>query len=58
MLLGRLAICATISVTKCEKNGKVYAERVHGVPESEQGFKHLTKHEDMVVSGNRRSLLH
>ena len=30
---------ATISVTKCEKDGEVYAERV---PESKRGFKHLT----------------
>ena len=42
--------CATISVTKCEKDGKAYAERVHWVPESKQGFKHLTEREDMVFS--------
>ena len=39
--------CAIVSMTKCEKDGKAYAERV---PESERGFKHLTKREDMVVS--------
>ena len=39
--------CATISVTKCEKDGKACAERV---PESEQGFKHLTEYEGMVIS--------
>ena len=38
--------CATISVTKSE-DGKAYADRV---PESERGFKHLTKCEDMVIS--------
>ena len=47
--------CATISVTKCKKDGKVYAE---GVPESERGFKHLTEREDMVVSRDGHSLLH
>ena len=41
---GRL--CAT--VTKCEKDGKVYAERVHWVPENEWCFKHLTEREDMA----------
>ena len=46
---------ATISVTKCEKDGEVYAERV---PESKRGFKHLTEREDMVVSRDGHSLLH
>ena len=46
---------ATISVTKCEKDGEVYAERV---PESKRGFKHLTEREDMVVSQDGHSLLH
>ena len=48
------SLCATIKVTKCEKDGKVYVERV---PESERGFEHLTKREDMVVSRDRHSLL-
>ena len=39
--------CATTSVTKFEKGGKAYIERV---PESELGFEHLTESEDMVVS--------
>ena len=34
-------------VTKSEKDSKMYIERVPG---SEQGFEHLTKHKDMVVS--------
>ena len=46
--------CGTISVTKCEKDGKAYAERV---PESERGFKHLTERENMVVSRNGHPLL-
>ena len=45
------------SVTKCEKGDKAYAERVHGVLESERGFEHLTEHENMVVSGDGHSLL-
>ena len=49
--------CATVSVTKCEKDGKAYAERVHSVPESERRFKHLTEREDMVASRNGHSLL-
>ena len=44
--------CATISVTKCEKDGKAYAERVHEVLESERDFKHLIERENMVVSGD------
>ena len=39
--------CATTSVTKFEKGGKAYVERV---PESELGFEHLTESEDMVIS--------
>ena len=46
--------CATTAVTKCEKDGKLYVERV---PESEQGFEHLTKRKDMVVSQDGYSLL-
>ena len=46
--------CGTISVTKCEKDGKAYAERV---PESERGFKHLTERENMVVSRDSHHLL-
>ena len=46
--------CATTAVTKCEKDGKLYVERV---PESEQGFEHLTKRKDMVVSQDGHSLL-
>ena len=42
------------AVTKCEKDGKLYVERV---PESEQGFEHLTKRKDMVVSQDGHSLL-
>ena len=34
-------------VQQCEKDGKVYVERVPG---SEQGFEHLTEREDMAVS--------
>ena len=45
---------ATISVTKCEKDGKAYAERVL---ESERGFKYLTEREDMVASRDGHSLL-
>ena len=37
----------TTSVTKCEKDGIAYIERV---PESGRGFEHLTECEDMVVS--------
>ena len=48
--------CATISVTKYEKDGKAYAERVHGVTGSGRGFKHLTECKDMVVSGDGHSL--
>ena len=32
--------------TKCEKDGKVYVERVQG---TERDFQHLTEREDMVV---------
>ena len=39
---------------QCEKDGKVYVERVPG---SEQGFEHLTKHKDIVVSRDDHSLL-
>ena len=46
--------CATTSVTKCEKDGKAYVERL---PESERGFEHLTKCEDMIVSRDCHSLL-
>ena len=49
--------CATISVTKCEKDGKAYAERVHWIPESKRYFEYLTKREDMVVSQDGHSLL-
>ena len=49
--------CATVSVTKCEKDGKAYAERVHSVTESERRFKHLMEREDMVVSRDGHSLL-
>ena len=37
---------AATSVTKCEKDWKVYVERV---PESEQGFEHLTERKNIVV---------
>ena len=47
---------ATVSVTKCEKDGKAYAEIVHWVPESEQGLKHLTEREDRVVSQDGHSM--
>ena len=40
--------------TKCEKDGKAYVKRV---PESEQGFKHLTECEDEVISQDGHSLL-
>ena len=40
--------------TKCEKDGKMYNERV---PESEQGLEYLNEHEDMVVSRDSHSLL-
>ena len=42
MHLGQSAMAA-----KCEKDGKVYIERV---PENERGFEHLTEHKDIVVS--------
>ena len=38
--------CAT-KCEQCEKDDKAYIERVR---ESERGFKHLTEHEDMVIS--------
>ena len=41
-------MCITVSsVTKCEKDGKTYVERVL---ESERDFEHLIEREDMVVS--------
>ena len=40
--------------TKCEKDGKMYNERV---PESEQGLEYLNEHEDMVISRDSHSLL-
>ena len=52
---GTVCNVQTMSVTKCEKDGKVYAERV---PESKWSFKHLTKSEDMKVSRDGHSLLH
>ena len=45
--------CAT-SVTKCEKDGKAYVERLL---ESDRGFEHFTESEDMVVSRGGHCLL-
>ena len=42
-------------MTKCEKDGKVYVERVPG---SERDFEQLTEHEEIVVSRDGHSLLH
>ena len=41
-----LLLLGMAHVTRHEKDGKGYVERV---PESEQGFKHHTEGEDMVV---------
>ena len=48
-----LLLLGMTHVTRHEKDGKGYVERV---PESEQGFKHLTECEDMVLDSP--SLLH
>ena len=52
--VSRRGTCQSAMAAKCEKDGKVYVERVPG---SERGFEHLTEHEDIVVSRDDHSLL-